>query len=141
MALIIFVVVAAALVNNGYSKCNYPDITVEDIVNLRVDIRNAIDNSTFPSTIDEIDGILLVENGRQPLLASIVRLSFDDCVGRNVEQNTDGTDKSSNKLIKNKCNGCIDFNNLESAGLEEHAVDPLEDIYQLSDNEWYTKMS
>ena len=116
----------------------YPMITSDDINNLRIDIRSAIDQSTFESRD------ILIENGDQPLIASIVRLVFHDCVGRNIKQNNgNGADSPSGQLTDNKCNGCFDFDEPDNAGLEERAFNQLEDIYTgvTNDNEWDSKMS
>ena len=117
---------------------NYPPVTVQDIEDLRIDIRQAIDNSTTGPC-----GLITCDE--QPLIGSIVRLVFHDCTGKNIRQNPrNGRDRRNGRLIRdNVCNGCFDFDDPQSAGLEENAFNKLEDIYQgvTSDNDWYLKMS
>eukprot|EP01083_Nonionella_stella_P248933 861299_1 len=64
-------------------------------------------------------------------MASIVRLIFHDC----------GTSNSSNSNQPVICNGCIDLNAMDHAGLYDNAIIDLENLYYNETNNWYTKMS
>ena len=117
------VLIAAAL---GMSSGAYPKVKAKDIKQLREQLRQIIDDSTFVSLPRATVG------GDQPLLASLVRLAFHDCSGRTAKKGKGST---------NRCDGCFDFDFFENAGLEEHAFDPLEDLYQTSKSKWFKKMS
>lgn len=106
---------------------SYPSITEQDIEDLRVDLRDAFDRSTMTTP----EAIII-----QPLIASTVKLAFHDCSGRYVDYS--GITPS---ITINTCDGCLDFTKLDNYELEESAYEPLEDVYQLSDHEWYSKMS
>ena len=68
-----------------------------------------------------------------PLAGSVLRLIFHDCGGP-PENNVDG--------IISKCDGCIELDNfLDHENLEFRAIDPMEDIYTGSINNWFEKMS
>ena len=67
------------------------------------------------------------------LIGSVVRLIFHDCAGQQ-ENNFSGIGGTI-------CDGCIDFDNTAHAGLQSLAIDPLEQIYLSSDNNWNTRMS
>ena len=107
----------------------YPKITADDVNNLRIDIRKARD--------------VFLEAGDQPLIGSVVRLAFHDCIGQNILQNKKTGKGKDCKLTENKCNGCFDFDEPDNAGLEDNAFNILEDIYQgiTCDAQWNKKMS
>ena len=87
-------------------------IDIDDIDDLRIELRDEFDSS----------GKYL------PLLSATVRLIFHDCSGPGED----------NKHTIAQCNGCIDFQNSDHAGLEDRAVRPLQQIYESS---WKNKMS
>ena len=116
-----------AIIINLTLIAGYSTITEHDIHNLRVDLREAFDGSTISTPEATVI---------QPLLASTVKLAFHDCSGRYVDYSG-----ISPTVTLNTCDGCLDFSNSDNYDLEETAYEPLEDIYQLSDHEWYSKMS
>eukprot|EP01084_Bolivina_argentea_P029967 55600_1 len=82
------------------------EITLQDVDELRTQIRQKIDRSS--------------RNRR--MLAPIVRLIFHDCAGP-IDLEGEST---------SQCNGCIDEDNIfDHAGLFPSAITPLEDIYEL----------
>ena len=69
----------------------------------------------------------------KPLAGSVLRLIFHDCGGP-PEGNIDG--------IISKCDGCIELDNfIDHVDLESRAIEPMEDIYIMSENNWFEKMS
>ena len=69
----------------------------------------------------------------KPLAGSVLRLIFHDCGGP-PEGNVAGA--------ISKCDGCIELDNFgDHQGLERRAIEPLDDIYVGSVNNWDEKMS
>ena len=92
-------------------------VTVDDINQLRTELR-----ALFDSDIQVINGI-----SYRATLASVVRLVFHDCSGPGAAGNP-----------TSQCNGCIDFENEDHAGLVERAIDPLDGVYTGSTTDWET---
>eukprot|EP01084_Bolivina_argentea_P120405 213415_1 len=84
--------------------------TVDDINDLRTALRAEIDAS-----------------GRfRDLLTATIRLIFHDCSGPH----------DTNPSPISICNGCIDFSNTDHAGLQQKAVEPLNQLHRA----WNTKI-
>lgn len=90
-------------------------LTANEIDQLRVQIMNEIDtySNEFSPSSDK------------PLAAHILRLVFHDCAG---PENTGITESTVNN-DKRLCDGCIDLDLKDHAGLNKLAVQPLEVIY------------
>ena len=104
------------------SQQNYPDVTAHHINDLRRQLRKAFDESG--ASTDE-------KFNFRPLLASVVRLIFHDCAGPN----------NDDPNIISTCNGCIDVNLSDNAGLTQLAINPLEELFQDPLYKWSEKMS
>eukprot|EP01084_Bolivina_argentea_P164846 286523_1 len=93
-----------------------------DLAQLRISVRTAILEEKTGLTIDSphVHPLDILAAGQLPLLASIVRLVFHDCGGINI-QNTNDEDFTY-------CNGCMNLNDPQHAGLNEGAIIPLEPI-------------
>ena len=93
-----------------------------DLDTLRIEIINAYDTISLGEPLRF-----------KPLAGSVLRLIFHDCGGP-PEGNIDG--------IISKCDGCIELDNfLDHRDLEFRAIEPMEDIYTGSINNWDEKMS
>ena len=104
--------------NNGFSVPSN-----DDLDKLRTEIINAYNK------INIGDEPLVFK----PLAGSVLRLIFHDCGGP-PEGNTDG--------INSKCDGCIALDDFaDHVDLEFRAIEPMEDIYIDSTNNWDEKMS
>ena len=86
-------------------------LTAEDIDQLRVEVLNLID--TFGNSDDDAS--------QKPLIGSILRLVFHDCAG----PYNPGIDVSTLDNTIRLCDGCIDLENADHAGLQELAKNQL----------------
>eukprot|EP01084_Bolivina_argentea_P307539 531585_1 len=91
-----------------------PSFSASDIDRLRISVLNKIDSF---GNIDD-------PSSMKPLLGSIVRLVFHDCAG---PLNTGLTQDDIDNNIR-ICDGCIDFDLADHAGLKGFAVQPIEEI-------------
>ena len=119
---------------NAFVFCSYSNIvrrldngfsipSDDDLDKLRNEIINAYDTIS-----PGIQSLFF-----KPLAGSVLRLIFHDCGGP-PEGNIDG--------IISKCDGCIELDNFsDHSNLEFRAIDPLDDIYIGSENNWFEKMS
>ena len=85
-------------------------VTVDDINQLRIELRDEFDQHMQSTPWG---------TQYRSLLATTVRLVFHDCSGPGEAGSTEVA----------QCNGCIDFQNDDHAGLQQGAVEPLQDIY------------
>mmetsp|Transcript_55931 Transcript_55931/g.93159 ORF Transcript_55931/g.93159 Transcript_55931/m.93159 type:complete len:384 (+) Transcript_55931:52-1203(+) len=88
---------------------------------------------------DDLDTVLRNElqsefDSDRDLIASVVRLIFHDCAGQREDVLT--------PIARNSvCDGCIELDDKHNTGIEELAIDPLEDIYNDSPNQWQSRMN
>eukprot|EP01084_Bolivina_argentea_P229649 387546_1 len=76
--------------------------------------------------------IPLLQQNNGALIGSVVRLVFHDCAGSSTQQNGPIS----------ICNGCLALNDPHNTGIEELAVDPIDNIYTaISPNNWSSRMS
>eukprot|EP01084_Bolivina_argentea_P306384 529439_1 len=77
-------------------------------------------------TLNKIDSFGNIDDGAElkPLIASIVRLVFHDCIG---PYNPGETPSSLDDSIR-ICDGCIDFDAIDHAGIQEFALQPMVEI-------------
>jgi len=94
-------------------------ITIQDINDLKEELREEFDAYTDETSY----GYTF-----RSLLASTVRLTFHDCSG-----------PGKNGIPLAQCNGCVDFQNPDHAGLVQFAVEPLQQIYH--EGKWNEIMS
>eukprot|EP00483_Globobulimina_turgida_P011011 UN11032 len=105
-------------------------LTQGDIVDLRDELRDAFD--TIISDLDDPEPV-------KPLLATTVRLAFHDC-GGGVTVNEESETPPTSFQIPAVCDGCINLENPDHAGLA-YARNALDTMYESSPYNWYKKMS
>eukprot|EP01084_Bolivina_argentea_P252145 423166_1 len=126
------IITLITLYSTGFFSEETPSkITSNDIDILRIELRKLIDSTTNLTIGNPEDQSKGKTPRNRPLMASIVRLIFHDC----------GTSNSSNSNQPVICNGCIDLNAMDHAGLYDNAIIDLENLYYNETNNWYTKMS
>eukprot|EP01084_Bolivina_argentea_P129841 229277_1 len=109
---LLFCYVLLIIINKIYGSI----LSASEIDDLRNALMNKIDTFSNDFTPKE----------DKPLAASIVRLVFHDCAGPFNSGTSEDTLNNSLRL----CDGCIDMDIEDHAGLESFAVEPLEEIYQ-----------
>jgi len=91
---------------SAYASClAQSTVTIDDINDVREDIRQLLDES----------------GNNRDAIGAVVRLIFHDCAGP----------FSTTDTGLSQCNGCIDEDNEDHAGLFNGAVDPLEEVFPL----------
>ena len=103
-------VILVSLINTKKPKDESEPLTQELMENLRMDIISRIRGFTRGDNPEDID----------PLMATIIRLVFHDCGGVKYP-NTD--------IKTGICNGCINIDDPDHAGLEFGAIYPLQQVY------------
>ena len=110
---------------------NFEPLTPQEIDSLRTDVMNIIINDIGHTNPN------LKTFCKFPLIGSVIRLIFHDCAGPQSTNNSTDPDIIHPRI----CDGCLDVNRDDHAGLRPLAIAPLEDLFKSKPNNWNQRIS